>query len=146
MYWPDAVMMKMDPMVGIRRLQREVNRLFDGSSLAEGSEGFPAVNMWSNAEQVTVTAEIPGVEAKDLDIHVQGGHLTIKGERKDEALSKDVVCHRLERESGAFIRTFRLPYEVDSSKVVAKYSQGLLRVTLPRTEASKPKKIAIAAE
>ncbi|HBA85210.1 MAG TPA: Hsp20/alpha crystallin family protein [Verrucomicrobia bacterium] len=146
MYWPETTWMRMDPFTGIRQLQHEINRLFNGSSFGEESDVFPAVNLWSHDEQVILTAHVPGVDPKDIEINVQGDQLVLQGERKEDELSKDVVCRREERSFGKFSRSFDLPYEIDSSKVMAKCMKGVLTVVLERTEASKPRKIAIAAE
>jgi HSP20 family protein len=127
----------------MRRLQRDINRLFSGYETA--GDVFPAVNVWANRENVVVTAELPGMDASSIDISVQGDQLLLQGEKKADEMAGDVVCHRIERGSGKFMRTFRLPYEVDNAKVDAKYRNGVLTVTLPRQESSKPKKIAINA-
>ena len=142
MYSTELAMVGVDPFSEMRRLQREVNRLFAGSG--SEVEAFPAVNIWSNPEEVVVKAEIPGVDPKALDIRVQDDVLTLQGERKTDEVSDGVICHRCERESGKFIRSFRLPFEVQNDKVVAKYNRGMLTITLPRAEAGKPRKIAIS--
>ena len=142
MYSTELAMVGVDPFSEMRRLQREVNRLFAGS----GSDvaAFPAVNIWTNQEEVVVKAEIPGVDPKDLDIRVQNDVLTLQGERKPDEVSRDVVCHRCERDAGKFTRSFRLPFDVQNDKVTAKYNRGALTITLPRSEAGKPRKIAIS--
>ena len=144
MFWPIYTTTWDEPFSEIRRLQREVNRIF-GSGGAQ-TESFPAVNVWSNQDTVVVTAELPGMEVKDLDIQVNGDQLTVSGERKAGDPVEGVVCHRCERGVGKFARTLRLPFEVESGKVDAKYQQGVLTITLPRTESSKPRRIAVAAE
>ncbi|MBU1693939.1 MAG: Hsp20/alpha crystallin family protein [Verrucomicrobia bacterium] len=143
MYWHELG--SMDPFASVRALQRQMNRLFDGYG-AEEREAFPAVNLWSNAEEVIVQAEVPGVDPKDVEISVQGDQLTLQGERKADESPENVVCSRAERGSGRFTRSFRLPFEVDNTKASARCANGVLTVTLPRTETSKPRKIAIAAD
>lgn len=128
----------------MERLQREMNRLFE--SIDRGwmpASGFPAVNVWMSDEGAVVTAELPGMEAKDLDIGVIGDTLTITGERKPEELPKDAVYHRQERGAGKFTRTIDLPFQVDSSKVQATLEKGVLRILLPRAEQDKPRKITV---
>lgn len=144
MRWNDFGLQEYDPFLGIRRLRQEMNKLFDGYGTEREAEAFPAVNLWSNADEVVVTAEVPGVESKDMDVRVEGDQLILKGDRKAEAPEADAVLHRTERGFGQFVRTFRLPYAVDADKVTASYARGVLTVKLPRTEGSKPKKIAIA--
>lgn len=143
MWWLNDITMGSDPFREMRRLQRDINRLFSGYETS--GDVFPAVNVWANRESVVVTAELPGMDASSIDISVQGDQLLLQGEKKADEMAGDVVCHRIERGSGKFMRTFRLPYEVDNAKVDAKYRNGVLTVTLPRQESSKPKKIAINA-
>lgn len=141
MYWINNS--TWSPFGELRSLQREMNRLFDGYEPQTAMSRFPALNVWGNEERVVITAELPGIEPADLDINVVNDQLTIKGERKEDKPAEDAVCHRNERESGKFVRTVRLPYAVDNDKVNAKYEQGVLTVTLPRHEDTKPKRIEI---
>jgi HSP20 family protein len=143
MYWHE--LRSLDPFASVRALQRQMNRLFEGYG-AEEREAFPAVNLWSSAEEVVVQAEVPGVDPKNIEITVQGDQLTLQGERHAEEPSENAVCHRAERGSGRFMRTFRLPFEVDNARAAARCVHGVLTLTLPRTETSKPRKVAIAAE
>lgn len=131
-----------EPVNEMKRLQAEVNRLFSG--YGEVQELFPAVNVWSDTSRTVVKAEVPGVDPKNLDISVQGDLLTLRGERS-ALVPKGGVCHRQERSVGRFQRTLRLPYEIDAGQVTARTDQGILTVTLPRAESSKPKRIAIQA-
>ena len=94
---------------------------------------------------MVLAAELPGVAPADLDIQVLRDQLTLSGERKPDETSDAVVCHRSERGSGRFARTVRLPYQVEQGKVSAKYEKGVLTITLPRSEATKPKTIQIEA-
>jgi HSP20 family protein len=128
------------------RLQREMNRLFDhfdrpGLPLA----GYPAVNVWMNDESAVITAELPGVDVKDLDISVVGETVTLSGERKGDDLPKEATYHRQERSMGKFTRTIDLPFSVDSGKVQATLEKGVLRVLLPRSEKDKPRKVFVKA-
>jgi len=125
-------------------MQRAMNRLFDG--YAHGAEPFPAVNVWANRDEAVLTAEVPGMEPGGIDIAVQGGDVTLRGQRGAAEPAEDCACHRCERWTGAFARTVRLPFEVQADKVSAKYRNGVLTVTLPRAESAKPRRIAIAAE
>ena len=143
MYWTDSRV--WSPFAEMRTLQREMNRLFDGYDSGTAMSRFPAINVWGNAENVIVKAELPGLEADDLEIDVVNNQLTIKGERKSDKPAEDAVCHRCERETGRFVRTVRLPYSVENDKVTAKYENGELTITLPRHEATKPKRIEIKA-
>jgi len=133
-----------DPFAELRRFQREVNRLFEGWS--EMDEAGPALNVWDRRDALVITAEVPGVDPKDIQIHVQNDVFTLEGERKEEKLGEGTVVHRAERPVGRFFRSIRLPYEVDSDRASARYRNGVLTVTLPRSEASKPRQIAVAAD
>lgn len=143
MWWPDIRDEGWDPFDEMRRLQREVNRLFNGYGPQTGE--IPALNVYSKEDDVMVTAELPGVNAEKLDISVQGNVCTIQGTKDAEDKAEDVVCHRLERSSGSFSRSFRLPFEVQEDQVKASLDKGILTLHLPRAEASKPKKIEINA-
>ena len=142
MYWNRGV---WNPFDEVRHLQREVNRLLEGYEGGSALSRFPALNVWGNADEVVVTAEVPGLEIEDIDISVVNNQLTIKGERKGDKPAEDAVCHRNEREFGKFVRTVRLPFAVESDKVSATYENGVLSITLPRQEATKPKRIEIKA-
>jgi len=133
-----------DPFADMRQLQREMNRLFERAEPA--SSVFPAVNIWSRGDELVATAELPGVEPADMNITVEGDQLTLRGERKVQEPAKEVVCHRCERGGGSFLRVIQLPFEVEAGGVKARFRQGVLSVTLPRAEASKPKQITITQE
>jgi HSP20 family protein len=130
----------------LERMRREMNRLFeqmDRGSRLNVAGGYPAMNVWSNADGVVVSAELPGVSLDDLDIAVQGDTLTLRGTRKRPELGEGTVAHRQERGYGQFQRVFQLPYEVETNNVDATYENGVLRITLPRAESAKPKKIEV---
>jgi len=94
-------------------------------------------------EALTVKAELPGIAEKDIDISISDGILTIKGEKKHEKEEEKACYHTVERRYGSFSRTMRLPTDVDSEKVDATFKDGVLRLALPKSEASKPRKIEI---
>lgn len=130
------------------RLRREVNRLFtDWPARANWSAApsFPAMNVWSDENSAVLTAELPGVSIKDIDISVERDTLTLRGQRQPEEMEGGVTYHRRERRFGGFHRTFRLSFQVDADKVEAEFKNGVLSILLPRAEADKPKKIAIKA-
>lgn len=134
----------LDPFRELHRLHRDMNRLF-ADYRAPAAE-FPALNLWSSADEVVLTAEIPGVDPKDVDVSVVGNIVTLTGERKEDASTPAESYHRRERGAGKFTRSVRLPFEVETDKVQARYEHGLLRVTLPRKESTKPRRIAIHAD
>ena len=132
----------------LQQFQTEMNRLFDrwGNEQGGGLATFPAVNVWEDNETVTVEAELPGLDLKDLEIYVTGGNqLTLKGERKANAPEKG-VWHRQERGFGKFARSLTLPFNVDADKVDARFENGVLLVTLPKHESARPRKINVKGE
>jgi len=139
MYWTENA----NPFDELHALQREMNRLFNGYDERTTLSRFPALNIWGDQEKMVVTAELPGMEPENIDIQVVENQLTLKGERPSDEPAEDAVCHRCERDAGTFTRTIRLPFAIESDKVTATYTNGILTLTLPRLEASKPKQIEI---
>lgn len=134
---------RFDPWREVSTLQNEMNRLFDNFGTYE-KRAFPAVNLWTNRETATVTAELPGLENKDIKLSVLGNELSIEGERHAESLEENEFYHRQERKVGPFKRTVQLPFPVDDSKIKATLKHGVLTITLHRAEEDKPKKITIS--
>lgn len=137
-------------------LQREMNRVLDRftrgwgwSEMAEREEPwggfFPPVDISETDKEIHVTAELPGLDEKDLDLSLSGNNLIIRGEKKAEKEEKGEHFYRKESSYGAFHRTIPLPAEVVEDKVEASYKRGVLKVRLPKSpEAQKArKKIAI---
>jgi HSP20 family protein len=134
------------------RLRNEMERLYERffdlrpfRRFTEEGEWMPSVDVSETAKEIIVNAEIPGVEAKDIDVNLAGDVLTIKGERKREQEAKGENLHRIERSYGSFYRSLRLPSEVDGDKIKASYKKGVLRITLPKTKKATAKKIEISA-
>lgn len=131
-----------DPFREIEQFEKDWSNLF--SSLGRpGVAKYPPINMYTSDDDVVVTSELPGVEPEDVDLTVTGDVLTLKGTRKRAELGEGQTWHRRERGYGDFYRTRQLPYNVESSKVEAKYEKGILRITLPRAEADKARKISV---
>lgn len=129
----------------MERLQREMNRLFETvqPSRHQAAPGFPAMNIWSNEENLIVTAELPGVDSNEIDVNVIGDTLILSGARTPEKLDEGARYHRQERGHGKFTRSLQLPFVVDAGKVEATLENGMLRILLPRAEADKPRKISV---
>ena len=136
---------RMDPLQEMQRLQREMNRVFSGLEQPLNPE-VPPLNAWVGESDVVVSAELPGVDPGKVEVSVVGDTLTISGAREATALKEGESYHRQERSYGRFTRSLQLPFHVEAGKVEAKYDKGILRVTLPRAEADKPKKIAVKCE
>ncbi len=129
-----------DPFALMRRISDDLDRLVFGVAPA-----FPAMNVWANEEAAAITAELPGVEASDIDIQVKDDVLTLTGERKAPEVPQDAVWHRRERAFGRFTRSIRLPFRIDPGKVEARLSDGILRIAVGRPEEDRPRKIEIKA-
>jgi HSP20 family protein len=128
------------------RLRREINRLLTSAPASwrgSSTAGYPAMNVWTNEDGAIVTAELPGVEADSINISVTGDTLTLSGNREAEEVQEGATCHRRERKVGSFTRAFQLPFQVESNAVEALFKNGVLRISLPRAESDKPKKIAV---
>ncbi|GAB4244475.1 MAG: Hsp20/alpha crystallin family protein [Acidobacteriota bacterium] len=127
-------------------LQRDINRLFDdffrGFGLTRWPWGeeerwpafSPRVDVVEKDDRYIVTAELPGVDEKDIEVTLQDGVLTIRGEKKEEREEKEKDRYYFERVFGSFHRTIPLPAEIDESKVSAELKKGVLRITLPKSE------------
>ena len=130
----------------LQQFQNEMNRLFDRWSGDGGVMAFPAVNVWEEADQVFVEAELPGLALPDLEIYVTGGNqLTLKGERKPLTPEKG-VWHRQERAYGHFTRSLTMPFPVDADKVDARLENGVLLVRLAKHESARARKVPVKAE
>ena len=146
--------MEMDILKEMESLRREIDGAFKGFGVGSflepsflpgvGLQRFPQVNLAQDKDNVYVEALVPGVDAKDLDLTVMRGVLTLTGERKEET-DFQRTWHRRERGHDKFMRTIDLPNDVDVDGVVAKFNNGVLLVTLPIQEQAKPKKISVKA-
>jgi HSP20 family protein len=133
-------------------LRREMDTFFDRFfrdmpwTGGEGEEWLPSVNVSETDGDIKVKAELPGLEAKDIDISVSGDILTIKGEKKEEKEEKEEKYYYKEQYAGSFQRCIRLPSEVQSDKVDAKFKNGVLNIVLPKSKESETKKIKVKSE
>lgn len=145
-------LMEWRPFREVSRLRREMDRLWD-DYFGSGRRGLrpmtaefaPAVDVKETDTEIVVKAEVPGMDAKDINISVTGDVLTIKGEKKSEREEKEENYHVVERSYGSFARSLALPAAVDLDKIEAKYDKGVLTVTCPKKEEVKPKSIEIKA-
>lgn len=130
------------------RLRREMDRLLDSISAQRESPWsggvFPPVNLREDADKFLLSAELPGVAPEDVEVAVKGKQVSLQGERKAPPLPEDARFHRRERSYATFSRVIGLPAEVDADKVEARLSDGVLRVTLPKAEAARPRRIAVS--
>ncbi|MGD0706829.1 MAG: Hsp20/alpha crystallin family protein [Anaerolineaceae bacterium] len=135
-------------------LQRQMNRLFDDfftnpfglSTFGEfENRFFPRVDLLETDKEITVTADIPGMDEKDIDVSVANGVLAISGEKSSEKMDKSGTYHRMERSYGSFRRDIALPDDVEADKAEAVFSKGVLTITLPKPEnaVNRTKKISV---
>lgn len=122
----------------------DIDRFFSDWPLARTSREprlwSPAVDVYEDEKSIVVKADLPDMDEKALDIHVEDGILTLKGERKFEKESKEKNFHRVERSYGSFSRSFALPEDVEHDRIAATYKNGVLEVTVPKA-AQKPKNV-----
>jgi HSP20 family protein len=142
-------MMRFDfPWAGeMNRLQNELDRLFGdrGATSLLDVRAFPAINLWEDDENFYVESEIPGMEMQEFELFVnEDNQLTIQGERK-QPNGDAAIRHREERAFGRFSRIIPLPAAVNGDATTAEYKAGVLRITLPRKEETKPRRIVVAA-
>lgn len=134
----------------VKRLKGEINRLFDDflkrSSFAcsfERRNWMPVVDLSDTGKEIIVRAEIPGMDAKDIHISLNGRLLNIKGERKQERGEEEKNHHSVERRYGFFSRSFELPADVDSDRVKTEYTDGVLKLNLPKVKERSYEKIEV---
>ena len=142
-------LMRYEPFNLLNQLQREVNRLLDSGRLGEDESGqlladwAPAVDIKEEPAQFVIHADLPGVDIKDIEITLENGVLTLKGQRAAEKKEETQQYRRVERVRGTFLRRFSLPDAVDAEKVAARCKDGVLEVVVPKREAAQPRRIAI---
>lgn len=138
---------RWEPFRGISTLQEQVNRLFENSFQGRSESSLaswaPAVDVHETENELVVTADLPGMSEKDLDVRVENNMLTISGERKTETNVKDDSYLRVERSYGSFSRSFALPNTVNTDAVAAEYKNGVLTVKLPKREETKPRQVKV---
>ena len=139
---------RFEPFRGFATLQHQVNRLFSESFRTHGEESAlttwaPAVDIYETPNELVVKADLPDVNEKDIDICVENNLLTIRGERKVEKSVSEENFLRVERTYGSFSRSFSLPNTVNAEAINADYKNGVLTVTLPKREESKPRQVKV---
>ena len=140
-----------NPARQLSNLRDELDRWFEDpfSGFGELTQPFlsgwmPAMDLYEDKDNFVLKAELPGMKKEDIDISLHEGVLTVSGERKREQTHEKEEAYRSERFFGRFHRTISLPRAVAADKVVAHYKDGMLSVTLPKSEEAKPKQIPIS--
>jgi HSP20 family protein len=140
-------------MNDLMTLQERMNRLFEDAfpnfrrresqNYLLSGDWTPAVDIYEDENEITLKADIPGVDPESIDIRVEGNTLIIKGERNFEKETKRENFHRVERSYGSFVRAFTLPYSVQTEKIDARYENGVLIAKIPKSESAKPRQIKV---
>jgi len=141
---------RWDPFRDLVTLREKMNRLFEDTFTARGDEKdlisgnwSPSVDIYETENALVLTAEIPGIEEKDVEIKIENNTLTVSGERKFEKETKEENYHRIERAYGSFCRSFTLPNYINHDKIEAEHDSGILRITMPKKSELKPRKVKI---
>lgn len=143
-------LVKYNPLRDLRTMQEQMNRLLNlswnhemaGEDIKEGI-WQPAVDIYETEESIVIKAELPDVDQKEIEVRIEDNTLTIKGERKHEGDVKKENYHRIERYFGSFQRSFSLPTTIRQENVSAVCDKGVLTITLPKKEETKPKQINV---
>lgn len=129
-----------ETLPSLRVFEDTVNRLF---AEPNGRPWVPPVDIKETENELVVIADVPGIDMKDIDVRMENGTLTVRGERKFERGTEEGGWHRLERPYGTFERVFTMPDTVDAEGVKADYKNGTLTITLPKKEIAKPRQIKV---
>lgn len=149
-----TTIVRWDPFKEMTTLQERMSRLFD-EAIGRGrrpdedyitGSWMPSVDVRETKDGLVIQAEIPGVDAKDVQVSVENAVLSIKGSRTFEKAAEGETYHRVERAYGAFERSFTLPTNVDPDHIEASYKQGVLTLQLHKKEEAKPRSIAIKVQ
>jgi len=141
-------LVRYEPWSMLNQLRREMERMSEGGENAEGSaiatsDWVPSVDIKETDSAFEIKADIPGVDPNDIEVHMENGVLTIKGERESEKKEEKEGYKRIEREWGSFYRRFSLPDSADAEKISAKSKNGVLEITIPKQEKVQPRKISV---
>jgi HSP20 family protein len=143
-----ATIARLEPFRGLSTLQDQFNRIFNESFHSAGQESAlttwaPAVDISETANELVVKADLPEVSEKDIDVRVENNLLTIRGERKFEKSVSEESFLRVERSYGSFSRSFSLPNTLNAEAIRAEYKNGVLTITLPKREETKPRQVKV---
>lgn len=145
-------LVKWDPFRELDEVSNRLNRMFgrfpvraeSGNEMLALADWTPTVDISETGTAYLVKAEIPGVKKEDVKVTIQDGMLTIQGERRQEKEEKGKKFHRIECSYGSFMRSFRVPDDADENSVKAEFKDGMLNVTLAKSEKAKPKSIEVS--
>ena len=143
-------LMHWEPFREIESMQRQMNRLFDqlmssgdGEQMVDGMNFIPAAEVHETEGEVNLHMELPGIDPKDLDVQVSAEAVSVKGERKSEVKTEDKGLHRSEFRYGRFQRVIPLPAPIQNDKVQADFNNGVLSLTMPKSEDAKRRVVKV---
>jgi len=142
-------LVRYQPWNSIDQLRHEMGRIFENQSSTEEesniatSDWVPAVDIKETEKEFIIHADIPGVDPDKIDVHMENGMLSIKGERDSETKEERDGYKRVERQRGSFYRRFSLPDTADADKISAQSNHGVLEITIPKQEKVQPRKIPV---
>jgi HSP20 family protein len=135
---------RWDPFQDLLAIQDEMNQVFGRARQGQGGRVWaPALDISERKDAYVVTVEVPGISPDDLDITLEDGLLTIRGERRFTKETSEQQFHRVERRYGAFRRSITLPSQVQADQIEASFDNGVLEVIVPKAEEAKPKRIQV---
>ena len=135
-----------DPWDSLREFRGELDRVFSGNTTGytdTASDWVPPIDIKEGEEAYEVSADVPGVDPKDIDVCLEDGVLTVKGERKAESQNEGQGYTRTERIYGSFYRRFTLPDTADAENISARTEHGVLKLRVPKKEKALPKRITV---
>ncbi len=143
-----ADLIRWNPMDDLFDIQDNINRVFGNYLSARGPQArgigwMPPVDITESENEYNIKADIPGMKKEDIKISLEDNTLSISGERKEEKEEKGTNFVKKEKSFGSFMRTFALPHSVDAKGIKASYKEGVLNITVPKSEESKPREIKI---
>jgi HSP20 family protein len=136
---------RYEPWALVSRFQRQLDRALSEFADSSSVSWIPHVDVREETDRFVVTADLPGVEGKDIDITADQGVLTIKGERRSEKKSSKDGYERVERAAGTFLRRFTLPESADLEAIKATHVNGVLEVAIPKLTQAQPRRIEVQA-
>ncbi len=136
-------LVRYEPWSMLEQMRREMDRMMGEDNASSASDWVPAVDIKEEEHGFTITADVPGVDPKSIEVHAENGMLSIKGERDSEKKVEREGYKRIERVHGNFFRRFTLPDSADTDKISAKSENGVLTISIPKHERVQPRKITV---
>lgn len=138
---------RYEPWTLLNQLSNEINRLYENADQAEGGlaagDWVPAVDIREEQDRYVLHADVPGVDPNDIDLHMENGILSIRGERRTQPNEQTESFRRTERVQGSFFRRFSLPDTADADRISASCKHGVLEVVIPKQKKGQPRRIKV---